>query len=151
MMELVWETRRVSTSERTLDKIANELPAPVGIIVMGEDGYFKNRVIDRLTSSDLGELMMGYFNAGLNDFLEFNNGGAILLLDSAQSRDRSIRLMCVHKMHAAGAKTVVGVYAARSLMLEPPPDADEMDYLVAVSEETRGNSCPLLAADTRPL
>lgn len=145
-----WEIRRVSTSECILSKICNELPRPLGIILMGEDGDFKNRIIGKLLRSDLGNLMMGYCNAGLSDFVQFNGGEVILILDTEQSQQRYLRSMCVQKMHQGGAKTVIGIYVAWSALLEPPPDAEEMDYLVTVSEDTRGASRPAIAADTRP-
>ena len=143
-----WEIKRVSTSERILDKIKTEMAQPVGIMICGADCEFKNEVVNEI-------------ECGLPGLVSYDNtisaltlAGAVqdcsmvaVILTTDESALHILRHGTVKVMRNAGAKSVVGIYVKSNCIMNQSlreqveaiertnPTADGLDYLVVITEE----------------
>ena len=163
-MAMEWEIRRVSTPERILRKIKEEMARPVGIVIFGADCEFKNEVLDVMVE-ELRGLERYYTKAPDTATLARaikDHSVVVVMLDSSESGMHSLRHELVGVMRNAGAKTVVGVYvkakkkpipfgkamvpAAKDKQVnhqidtieQSNPTADGLDYFIVVEEEKEG-------------
>lgn len=164
-MFLTWEVRRVSTPERIFDKIKTEMPQPVGIVLFGADGDFKNKVLDTMVEALRG--FADYYTAETPPCTDtliraFDRHSAVaVMLNSEASSMHDLRHELVKVMRNVGAKTVVGIYAKSDLpklsfgrsaatvidspfrkqvrsLIDDPPTAEDFDYFIVVEEEKEG-------------
>lgn len=153
-----WEINRVSTPERIFEKIKEEMARPVGIILFGADCNFKNEAVKDLQIG-LSDAAKTFYGApSTHEMVELVHSSAVSLfvLNSMESTDRELRHECIKVMRRTGVKTVVGVYVkvkkpwpllGRNFigrpdlqllkttvrkLLQNPPTADEVDYLIIV-------------------
>ena len=112
-MELRWRIGKVSTVERIFEKIATEIHRPIGIILLGVDGDLKDKTRQDIKTFLGEELDWGSTKTRLHNLLNVFCSGKIyvLVLDSKESADRSLRRSCATSMRKRGAASVVEIYA----------------------------------------
>lgn len=154
-----WEINRISGAERICDKIMTRMPRPVGIIVSGADGRFKEEVADRIMAKLRGFAHCYCGKAPTADALGWSLSryhAVMAVLDFETSVSCEARRNLVAAMRNSGAATIVGVYAkahpaspklltrvsgkARlneqiSAMEKNRPIVEEFDYLIIPKEK----------------
>lgn len=158
-MDKKWEINRVSTPERIFDKINNEMAQPVGIILFGADCELKDDVLMECQRRVLN-LAPGYGDVvSASIFCQLDAGRNIMIvMDGNMSGDHKQRHRIVTALRDHGAKTIVGIFAKYQpiwlgdkrtaeedstneqawALINRPPTADGLDYLLVVSEEKEG-------------
>lgn len=160
-MKTKWEISRVSTPERVLEKIKEDLARPVGIILFGVDCDFKKEVIKALTTEFGDDLVCDTYVGATTRHMQQSfeaSRNYMIDLNSADSANHDVRHQCVLNLKNFGAKCVVGVYAkARQIskIVVPPltnatkqtkfnnqicaiedsnPTPEGLDYLITIEE-----------------
>ena len=124
-MDVRWEINRVSTPERILQKINEEMPQPVGIVLFGADNDLKDRIYRSYADRLVKPLSLGHF--GYHNLLpdwsqekvyldlepvKCNGDCRILVMMAGDaSVDHARRHQVVTVLRELGMKTVVGIYA----------------------------------------
>ncbi len=157
-----YETRRISTPERTFSKIREEMAQPVAIVLFGADCDTKDEAYMNCVEQ-IPNLATGYGGKGSLSLRAakhpLSEGRSVLtVMSGGSSLDHSERHEVVQALRSLGARTVVGMYAKCNLpessfdgatptvidsplkkqvqsLLDSPPTADGLDYLIVVEEE----------------
>ena len=124
--------QKVSMCEEIVDAIGR-FPRPVGAILIGADGEFKNSVIGKLkcNCSDLEVFYTYPPNPQLVCGVMMRSGIGLIVLDSATSVSHKVRHQLVGILRGFGAKTVVGIYTQAKL-----PQPVNADSNLSMSHET---------------
>lgn len=147
-----WEIRRVSTPERIFQKITQELPKPLGILVVGTDGSFKEEIAHRLAEQTnairlyVSQASTYHDNAYRTAFADSHS--ILTMLTANISAVHSERHRQVKAMYDAGAKSVIVIYVEGKFVYShedsyrihravtsDPPTADGVDYLITIRED----------------
>lgn len=133
-----WIYSKVSTPERCLRKISNELLRPVGIIIFGVGSELKNRV-RRLCAQKIPHLSGGTFDEYCNDILRFggqkirNDRNTVIVLNDVESYDSKLRNRVINSLRNLGVNSVIGMHV--NPMLEHSSLMDGLDGLITVPKE----------------
>jgi len=137
-MNETWTYSKVSTPERCLEKISNELPRPVGIVIFGTDKALKSRVewlcaqkIPHLVGCMFDEHSGFILRRSSEEFREERN--VVMTLNDDESCDHRLRHQIITSLRNSGIKSVVGLYVESALM--DMPTADGLEALITVSKE----------------
>lgn len=154
-----WETRTLSTPKQICDRIKKEMAQPVGIVLFGVDCEFKSETGEEILVEFHGELAWDFYakiTIGRTKEIFEASRNFMVILNSSESADHSLRHQCVLNLKNFGAKTVIGIYAkaekvpVRALMSSPSkaefnkrvaaiewsnPTVDGLDELVVVEEK----------------
>ena len=148
----IWEIRRVSTPERIFQKITTEIPRPLGILVVGTEGSFKEEIAHQLADQInavrlyVSRTSTHHDNAYRAAFTDGHN--VLTMLTAHISAAHSERHRQVKAMYDAGAKSVIVVYVkgkfayshedsyrVHRAVTSDPPTAEGVDYLITIRED----------------
>lgn len=161
-MEQIWELHRISTPERIVSKIRNELPQPAGVIVYGVDCDFKRNTVQKfILGLDHPIALYGMPGAAELAELTRQQHSIIMVPNSETAAQASWRHMLISLIRSLGFKTIVGVYAqpGKQRLWQPlptmkrirfnqqlaaiersKPAMDDLDYFVTVQPKINQKS-----------
>ncbi len=139
-MAETWIYSKVSTPERCLQKISDELPRPIGIMIFGADRELKDKIeklcikrVPYLIGGEADQQDCGIVIRGEKRQLP-SDRNMVVILDETSSCDHSLRHQIVTNLRKIGAESVVGIYAKSSNSeLTTPPTADGLEALITVT------------------
>lgn len=133
-MTTSWEVSEICTTEAISAKVAS-MPQPVGIVLFGDDGDFKNEVIKEFFKTLKVRTFRDFYScATVRDIMAAfeRRDNYLVILKDLESRSYDARRQCILMLRTCGAKSVIGVYVsyAKRVKSLDIPKAKEFDLML---------------------